>query len=510
MPNPVLRVFLCVAAGLLLACTGRAAPMGEADARHLLNRTGFGAPPQLVASYAKLSREQAVDRLLAGARSAPVLTPPSLVHEPSFRVRELGEEEKKAAQRAAFEKGVELRAWWLQEMLQTPSPLSERMTLFWHNHFVSSQQKVKSGKLMLDQNLLLRRHALGNFGELLHAIAKDPAMVIYLDAATNRKGQPNENFAREVMELFTLGEGHYGEQDVKEAARAFTGWSLERETGSFLWRAPMHDTGEKRVLGRSGNFDGDDVLDILLAQPATAEFIAGKLWREFVSPAAASPADTAELRRVADRFRSSGLDIRQALRALLLTRAFWASENRGALVKSPVDLVVGSLRTLDVSVPDALPLAFTVRNLGQDLFAPPNVRGWPGGDAWINSTTLLARKQFIERLLRNDDFVVRPVRADGVEAGFEQGAMQNRQRVQQLREEFGKGPGRLEGETRMRMVQALSDIRFDSRSWLARFPDAGAVERALLPVAAVAPPPPGSQGIALVRAYALDPAFQLK
>lgn len=155
MPNPVLRVFLCVAAGLLLACTGRAAPMGEADARHLLNRTGFGAPPQQVASYAKLSREQAVERLLAGARSAPVLKPPSLVHEPLFRMPELGEEEKKAVQRAAFEKGVELRAWWLQEMLQTPSPLSERMTLFWHNHFVSSQQKVKSGKLMLDQNLLL-------------------------------------------------------------------------------------------------------------------------------------------------------------------------------------------------------------------------------------------------------------------------------------------------------------------------------------------------------------------
>ncbi|HNJ75384.1 MAG TPA: DUF1800 domain-containing protein [Azospira sp.] len=506
MPNPVVRLFLCVAAGLLLACTGRAAPMGEADARHLLNRTGFGAPPQMVASYAKLSREQAVDRLLAGARSTPVLTPPSLVHEPLFRVRELGEEEKKAVQRAEFEKGVELRAWWLQEMLQTPSPLSERMTLFWHNHFVSSQQKVKSGKLMLDQNLLLRRHALGNFGELLHAVAKDPAMIIYLDAATNRKGQPNENFAREVMELFTLGEGHYGEQDVKEAARAFTGWSLERETGRFKWRPPMHDDGEKRVLGRSGNFDGDDVLDILLAQPAMAEFITGKLWREFVSP---TP-NAAEVKRVAERFRAAGLDIRPALRALLLTRSFWAPENRGALVKSPVDLVVGSLRTLEVSVPDALPLAFTMRNLGQDLLAPPNVRGWPGGEAWINSTTLLARKQFMERLLRNDEFVARAVRADGVEVAYEQGVQRNRQRVQQLREEFGKGPGRLEGETRMRMVQAMSDIRFDSRSWLAHFTDAAAVERALLPVAAVAMPPTTTQGIALVRAFALDPAYQLK
>ena len=506
MPVPVLRSFLPGLACLLFAGAVFAVPMGEGDARHLLNRTGFGAPPQAVASYAKLSREQAVDRLLAGVRTTPVLKPPQLTHEPLFRIRELGEAEKRAAQRAEFEKGVELRAWWLQEMLQTTSPLSERMTLFWHNHFVSSQQKVKSGRLMLDQNLLLRRHALGNFGGMLHAVAKDPAMVIYLDAATNRKGQPNENFAREVMELFTLGEGRYSEQDIKEAARAFTGWSLERETGSFMWRQPMHDSGEKRVLGRSGNFDGDAVLDILLAQPGTADFIAGKLWREFVSP---TP-DPAALKLVAERFRGSGLDIRQALRALFLTRAFWAEENRGALVKSPVELVVGSLRTLEVSVPDALPLAFTVRNLGQDLFAPPNVRGWPGGEAWINSTTLLARKQFIERLLRNEDFVAPVAGASGMMGGIEQGAQRNRQRVQQLREEFGKGPGRLEGEARARLVAAMSDIRFDSRAWLAQFPDPRAVERALLPVSAVATPPAETQGIALVRAYALDPAYQLK
>ena len=271
------------------------------------------------------------------------------------------------------------------------------------------------------------------------------------------------------MELFTLGEGHYGEQDVKEAARAFTGWSLERETGSFLWRAPMHDTGEKRVLGRSGNFDGDDVLDILLAQPATAEFIAGAV----AGIRVAGRGVACRRRGTQARGRAlhaSGLDIRQTLRALLLTRAFWASENRGALVKSPVDLVVGSLRTLDVSVPDALPLAFTVRNLGQGPLCTANVRGWPGGDAWINSTTLLARKQFVERLLRNDDFVVRPVRADGVEAGFEQGAMQNRQRVQQLREEFGKGRGASRAKRAHAHGAGPVDIRFDSRSWFARFP----------------------------------------
>jgi uncharacterized protein (DUF1800 family) len=260
------------------------------------------------------------------------------------------------------------------------------------------------------------------------------------------------------------------------------------------------------VLGQRGNFDGDAVLDILLQQPATAEFIAAKLWREFVSP---TP-DSAEIRKITDAFRSSGYDIRRALKALFLSKGFWARENRGVLVKSPVDLVVGSMRTLEISVPDALPLAFTVRNLGQDLFAPPNVKGWPGGEAWINATTLLARKQFIERLLRNEQFVTPMARADGVESSYEQGSMRNRLRTKELREEFGKGAGRLEGDTRMRMVQAVSDIRFDSTSWLKRFDTVAAVERALLPIPAVAPPAAGTSGIALVRGLALDPVYQLK
>ncbi len=504
----MLKLF-SAAAIVLCSSAALAAAMGEDEARHLLNRSGFGAPPSSVASLSSLSREQAVDRLLASARTAPVLTPPVQEYVRPGRLKDASEEEKKALQRAEFAKGAELRAWWLQEMLQTPSPLSERMTLFWHNHFVSSQQKVKSGRLMLDQNLLLRRHALGNFGELLHAAAKDPAMVIYLDSATNRKGQPNENFAREVMELFTLGEGRYTEQDIKEAARAFTGWSFNPEQGSYQWRPFIHDDGEKTVLGQRGNFDGDAVLDILLQQPVTAEFIATKLWREFVSP---TP-DMAEIRRIAEAFRSSGYDIRRALRTLFLSKGFWAKESRGVLVKSPVDLVVGSMRTLEISVPDALPLAFTVRNLGQDLFAPPNVKGWPGGEAWINATTLLARKQFIERLLRNEQFVTPMARADGVESSYEQGSMRNRMRtkeLRELREEFGKGAGRLEGDTRMRMVQAVSDIRFDSASWLKRFDNAAAVERALLPIPAISPPAAGTTGIALVRGLALDPAYQLK
>jgi uncharacterized protein (DUF1800 family) len=223
-------------------------------------------------------------------------------------------------------------------------------------------------------------------------------MVVYLDSATNRKGSPNENFAREVMELFTLGEGHYTEQDVKEAARAFTGWSIEPDTGEFRWRPFAHDNGSKTVLGVSGNLDGDAVLDILLAQPQTAEFVVRKLWREFVS---LTP-DESETRRIARRYRDSGYDMRVALREIFGSRAFWAAESRLALVKSPVDWVLGTLNSLEVEPPEAQHLAIALRQLGQDLFAPPNVKGWLGGETWINSSTLLQRKQLAERLLRRE------------------------------------------------------------------------------------------------------------
>jgi uncharacterized protein (DUF1800 family) len=409
--------------------------MGTEDARHLLTRTGFGAAPEEIAATARLSRRTAVDKLLAATTSEPLSPPPAalLDYQPPGRFKNLSEEEKKEAQRQQRQDGVALRAWWVSQMLGTPSPLTEHMTLFWHNHFVSSIDKVKSPALMAEQNLLLRRMALGNFGEMLHAVAKDPAMLVYLDTATSRKGQPNENFAREVMELFTLGEGHYSEQDIKEAARAYTGWSIEPETGRFKWRNPAHDDGVKTVLGHSGNFDGDDVLDILLAQPETAEFITAKLWKEFVSP---TP-DPREVRRIARRFRDSNYDIKTALRELFLSPAFWAKENRAALVKSPVDWVVGTCRSLELTDMPALPLTLVLRQLGQDLFAPPNVKGWPGGDAWINSNSLLARKQFADRMLRAE-----PQRLLARMRNADDGA-----------------------DLQRRMEQAVEDLRFDTGRW---------------------------------------------
>lgn len=381
-------------------------PLGVEDARYLLTRTGFGARPADVRMFAALSRAEAVERLLDDTSTAPRVAPPAelLTWTPPRQLREMqamDEMARQQFQREQQQRAVLLRAWWLMEMLDASTPaaqLRERMTLFWHNHFVSSIQKVRSTKLMLEQNLLLRRDALGHFDDLLHAVAKDPAMIVYLDAATNRRGQPNENFAREVMELFTLGEGRYGERDIKEAARAYTGWSIDQDTGAYRWRPFAHDEDMKTVLGVSGRFDGDAVLDILLTRPETAPFIVRKLWREFVSPRP----DEAAVARIAGDFRAARYDIRVALREIFLDPAFWATENRGSLVKSPVDFVVGAFHDLDIQPEDPRPLTGLLRQLGQDLFAPPNVRGWPGGDAWINSQTLLTRKQFVERLLRQE------------------------------------------------------------------------------------------------------------
>ena len=480
---------LGVLGGSVSSLAHAAAPLGFDDARHLLNRTSFAAGPADIEAFAGLSREEAVDRLLSLTGRPAVTPPPAWAAEPFEslrRFRGMGPEERKLAQREMFRKAFELRSWWLTEMLVTPAPLTEKMTLFWHNHFVSSQQKVRSPQLMYLQNVLLRRHALGNFGDLLHGIARDPAMVIYLDSASNRKGQPNENFAREVMELFTLGEGHYTERDVKEAARAFTGWGIDPDRGEFVFRPRAHDDGVKTVLGRTGNLDGNAVLGIFLAQPQTAELVATKLWREFVSP----DPDPGEVRRVAGVLRKSGYEIRPALRALLTSDAFYAPDSRAALIKSPVELVVGTLRQFSFQTGEPLPFVLGVAALGQNLFAPPNVRGWPGGEMWINSTTLLARKAFLDRLFRVEEMRAMAAGGGGVEA---------------------PGMDARAAERRQRYMQAMLDVQFDGGKWLSQFDGRPQLlPRVVLASEPVTEPPPGVQGMELIWHLVLDPAYQLK
>jgi len=469
------------------------APIGFEAARHLLNRTSFAASPSEIETFSGLDREQAVDRLLDATRREAATPPPGWAGAPFQslrRFRGMSPEERKLARREVFQQSFELQSWWLTEMLTTPSPLTEKMTLFWHNHFVSSLQKVRSPQLMYRQNELLRRHALGNFRQLLHAVARDPAMVIYLDSASNRKGRPNENFARELMELFTLGEGRYGEPDVQEAARAFTGWSIEPDSGNFRYRPRAHDDGTKTVLGHTGNLDGDAVLEILLAQPGTAEFIATKFWREFISP----EPESAEIARIGRIFRDSGYDIRAAVRAILISDAFYDPRNRGVLIKSPVELVVGTLRQFNVRTGEVIPFVFTANQLGQRLFAPPNVKGWPGGEAWINSTTLLARKAFLERLFRADE--LRPMLA----AAAMEGSMK-----------APSAAGRLP-EGRERFLRAMMDIEFDSGRWLGQFddPSAASIQPVLLAMAPVKVPAREARGMALIRQLVQDSAYQLK
>ncbi|HLX22834.1 MAG TPA: DUF1800 domain-containing protein [Usitatibacter sp.] len=479
---------LLAAAALLVASLGAwADPIGYDGARHLLNRTGFGATDEEIWKYAPLDRATAVDRILDGARREASVKPPAFVDEPFepyYKLRQMSAEERMAAQRHLVEQGFELRAWWLHEMLLTPSPLTERMTLFWHNHFATSQQKVRSSQLMYRQNALLRSESLGNFGTMLHAVAKDPAMIVWLDNAGNRKQAPNENFAREVMELFTLGEGHYGERDIKEAARAFTGWSIDRETGTFTYRRMWHDYGEKTVLGRTGNFDGDDVLDILLARPEAAQFISTKLWREFVSP----EPDRKEIERLAVVFRDSHYEVKPLMRAILMSDAFWSDSNRAVLVKSPVELVVGSLRTFDIRPFDLRPAVFACAALGQNPFSPPNVKGWPGGDAWITSSTLLGRKQWIDRIFRGAQSQPQMMAASDMKAD----------------DVKGNAP---EQRYRRMLERGMTDYTFDAQHFGGT--SVGHVERLVLATAPVNSMN-GLEGAELVRALAFDPTFQLK
>ena len=496
--------FLAAAVLAFVCAAAQAAQIGYDGARHLLNRTGFGATDAEIRQYAALDRAEAVERLLAGARRESTVKPPAFVDEPFtpyYKLRQMSAEERMVAQRHLVEQGFELRAWWLREMLLTPSPLTERMTLFWHNHFATSQQKVRSSQLMYRQNALLRREALGNFATLLHAVAKDPAMLVYLDNAGSRKQAPNENFAREVMELFTLGEGHYGESDIKEAARAFTGWSLERDTGEFTFRRMWHDYGDKTLLGRSGRLDGDDVLDILLSRPETAEFIAGKLWREFVSP---TP-DAKEVARWAAIFRGAHYEVKPLLRAVLNSPAFWSPDNRAALIKSPVELVVGTLRTFDIHPMDLRPAVFACAALGQNPFSPPNVKGWPGGEAWIDSSTLLGRKQWLERVFRGSD----PMMDADASARNEDMKAREGETKPSGNETKTKG---LEERYRRMLEGGMAEYAFDSDRFARSVPAAGeqGIERLVLATAAVNRAPSDLDERDRVRGLVADPAFQLK
>ncbi len=284
--------------------------------------------------------------------------------------------------------------WWANRMLISPRPLEEKMTLVWHGHFATEEQKLDDYRLMLHQNWTLRRLATGNFRDLLIAVAQDPAMLVYLDNRINVKGQPNENFAREILELFGLGIGNYSEYDIKEAARAFTGW--RNEGLRFINDPALHDDTDKTVFGQTGNFDGYAVIDLILQQPACAEFISRKLYRYFVREELSSELNT----RLAELLREHNYEFKPFLAAILASRDFYSAPSYATQIKGPVQYMVSSCRKLGLErIPGTPFFTSAMANLGQSLGDPPNVKGWDGGRTWINPSTLLQRGNIMRHLL---------------------------------------------------------------------------------------------------------------
>jgi len=398
---------------LATALAPYAGPWDERRAAHLLRRAGFGGSPAEIARFARLAPHAAVDALLAfPTASVPppdfaateadgaMLGPPRIQRRDAVPAAAEATDvsplvaARKARMRTFRREAAVLQRWWLERMVATPAPLQEKMTLFWHGHFTTAVvQKGISPQMMLAQNELFRSYALGNVRELTWNVTRDPAMLLYLDNARNLAGRPNENYARELMELFTLGIGNYAERDVREGARALTGWRVRRQTGEAYFAATGHDDGFKTFLGRTGALDARAVVETIFAQPACASFFARKLVRAFVY----DDPEPALVARVAAVLRKNDFALKPTLSTILRSNVFHSARAYRALVKSPAEFVVGAQRMLGVAKVDVQTMR-ALAAMGQTLLYPPNVKGWDGGTAWINSRTMLARENFASAL----------------------------------------------------------------------------------------------------------------
>ena len=366
-----------------------------AEARHLAVRTGLGADWSAIVRLRGKPKRSAINSLLHSQGQKPPSPPRMTSWDQLDKLNKSSYQGQKQARAIARREGIALKLWWINHMQKTSTPLYERMTLFWHNHFTSSIDKVLQPSLLHIQNETLRKNALGNFGDLLRAMMKDPAMLVYLDGMMNQKDKINENFAREFLELFTLGQGHFSEADMHAASHAFTGWGVDRFKASATYNEANHSQKQLRFLGKSGIFSSDDIINIVLQHPRTAEYIAEKFWHEFISLA---PPKQAIIRQWAAVFRNANYDIKTLLDNVLNSSEFWASNNRGQRIKSPIELIIGTSRMLGYLPLSDKELINTLRTLGQSLFDPPNVAGWKGGKAWINTESLLVRNAFLQKL----------------------------------------------------------------------------------------------------------------
>ena len=400
-------------------------------AAHLIERAGFGATPEEIGQLAALTPQQAVDHLVdydaiednaakpfeeSGVWDQGMDPFPPSRAEAVRTARERGEalgvpvlpagsprrlqpvvDKFFYGLRANTIETQRLGVWWSNRMLTTNRPLEEKLTLFWHGHFATGDAKVRDYRMMLRQNQMLRAHASGRLRDLLVGILEDPAMLVYLDNGENVKQHPNENFGRELLELFTMGVGHYTERDVREAARAFTGWT--NDVLAFKFDADQHDFGVKAFLGRSGPFNGEDILDSILAQPVTAEFVAAKVYRYFVREEMSASLQ-ADLGR---SFRASGYQMKPLLKRIFLSRDFYSPSSVATQIKSPVVLVVSTYKKMGLrELPTVPDFGRLTGALGQALFDPPNVAGWAGGRTWITPATLLQRGNLFREVLFPD------------------------------------------------------------------------------------------------------------
>jgi uncharacterized protein (DUF1800 family) len=383
------------------------AQWNDATAAHLLNRAGFGGSPGDVHNLRLMGPDHAVSWLVdyeripddtpapdftqsitpqSIAQSIAIIKAAGLDTQRVLRSMQNGEQNKQIA---------ELRYWWMRRMALGPRPFQEKMTLFWHGHFATSFEKVRMPYFLWEQNETLRQNATGTFPLLLTAVAEDPAMLDYLDGSRSHKNKPNENFAREVMELFTLGEGNYTEQDIQQLAKAFTGWGLAKDGLHYEYHRGDHDPGPKTIFGQTGNYTGEDALQLICNQPACAPFLVSKIWRYFVQ----DQPPPAVIKALSDDFAAHGMDVKRLMRTIFRSQEFYAPEVIRAQIKSPVQWLIATTHQLESPLPTEPMTLVMLLQLGQELFQPPNVKGWDGGVAWITTNSLFDRYNFAAALV---------------------------------------------------------------------------------------------------------------
>ena len=387
--------------------------------KHLLWRAAFGPMAENVNELEHISQKELYSVLTKTSSKKPVeINVASSAFDGLIKgmqdlrkMQQLTREQKQQLRRQSANDLKNLNLTWLSEMINSEAQLREKMSLFWHGHFACRIINIYYQQQLLN---VIRQNALGNFGDLLREVSKSPAMLSFLNNQQNNKKHPNENFAREVMELFTMGRGNYTENDVKEGARAFTGWGFNRN-GEFIERPFLHDTGTKTFLGKTGNFDGDDIIDILLEQKATATFITQKIYKYFVN----EEVDKNKIDSLAAGFYQSNYNLQKLMENIFKSEWFYEEKNIGTRIKSPVELLVGIRRLIPMELERPEAQLLIERTLGQILFYPPNVAGWPGGKSWIDSSALMFRMRIPQILSNAEQFLIKPKDDDDVMMGME-------------------------------------------------------------------------------------------